>query len=233
MIFVILLLLGPALGAAEISFEAVWKRPLRPDKQGLLRISDASVAFQPHGAEGPDLEWVYEDIQHLDRLSASELALLSYDEGHRLSFGRDRRYRFSILDGTLSDDIFLQLAKRVGRPATDRTPQVPAVTEFELPVKRLSRFGASQGTLYVTAAAITYVSANARESRHWLIDRDLESVWSADPYRLEVHAFEGREGALRRPKIYRFALKRPLRTERYRQLKMKFFKLERLKERLR
>lgn len=233
MILAILLLLGAALGSAETSLEAVWKRPLRPDRQGTLSIGAESISFQPRGTGRPGLAWAYEDIQHLDRGAGGELAILSYAEGSWLSLGRDRRYRFALADGTLPDALFARLAARVGRPATDRAPRVPVAIEWELPVKRMSRFGASEGTLYLTREALTYVSPAAKQSRRWLLDRDLDSIWSADPYRLEVHAYEGREGALRRPKVYRFALKRPLPAEQYRRLKMRFFDAAKLRSRLR
>ena len=233
MILAILLLLGAALGSAETSLEAVWKRPLRPDRQGTLSIGEEGLAFQPRGAGRPGLAWAYEDIQHLDRGAAGELAILSYEEGSWVSFGRDRRYRFALAAGTLPDALFARLAARVGRPATDRASRVPAAAEWELPAKRMARLGASEGTLYLTREALIYVSPAAKQSRRWLLDRDLDSVWSADPYRLEVHAFEGREGALRRPKVYRFALKRPLPAGQYRRLKLRFFDAAKLSSRLR
>ena len=230
----LLLLIACAAAAAQTSleFEAVWKKKFRPDRNGVLRIGDSGLTFQTDGKDGRERAWPYADIQHFDRLSGSEIEIRSYeDSAWRL--GLDRRYRFVLKDGELGDDIHREIVRLVGKPATNRVVVEPADAELEIPVKHLRQRGSSHGTLFFAAERIVYSSAEPKRSREWMLDRDVDAVWSSDPYRLEVHAFDGRDGYLRQPTTYKFALKRPLDRDFYQRLKMKLYDLERKRSSLR
>lgn len=220
----ICLVLAAALCPAETAFDAVWRKTLRPDRTGVLTIGDDGLAFRLRGDRGRELRWSYENIQHLERVAEGEVAILSYEDSV-LRLGRDREYRFALVDGGMPDALFADVAARIGKPATDRVVRVPAAAALRLPAKRMARLGASEGTLHVTREEIVYASAVPRQSRRWQLGRDVATVWSVDPYRLEIHVFQGGEGALRRPKVFRFALKRPLEAAAYRDLKMRLYEL--------
>ncbi len=226
MILAALFLLASTAGAAQTSFEVKWKKALRPDQAGTLRIGEHGLAFQPSGKKARERSWTYADIQHFDRLGPTEVEVRSYEDS-AWRFGQDRRYRFVLQDGEIDDRLHEKVVLRVGKPATDRVAPPPVGAELELPVKHLKRRGSSQGTLYVTPERIVYSTPTPKRSREWTLDRDVEAVWSSDRYRLEVHVFDGREGYVRQPTVYRFALKRPLDGEFYRRLKMKLYDLER------
>lgn len=211
----ILLAAAIPLTAAGDTFQARWMRALRPDVRGELSVDDNGIAFRPSGDKTQSLQWRYEEIQHLDRRSPSELSVLSYHDA-LLQMGRDRRFRFSLLDGAIPDQLFESVARRVGKPATDRAVGEPQHTELSLPAKRVGWPKGSQGTLHFTAERILYVTDIAGGSRSWRLDRDIESIWSSDPYRLEVHVFGGGGAFARRTKVFRFSLKRPLEPDRYR-----------------
>lgn len=220
------LLLAWTTAAAETSLEVKWKRALQPDKPGILRIGETGLAFLAEGKKARQISWPFEDIQIFDRLSRTEVEVRSYDDS-RWRLGRDRRYRFTLQSGEFGDELHRHVTSRIGKPATDRVPQGPLSAELELPVKHLKLMGGSQGTLYVTSKQIVYSTDVQQRSRVWRLDRDVNGVWSSDPYRLEVHVFEGRERYMRQPTVYRFALKRPLDGEYYRRLKERLYGLER------
>ena len=228
----LLLLVAAATASAEASFEAVWKKALRPDRGGVLRISDGGVSFQPSAKAGRERIWPYTDIQHFDRLSATEIEIRSYEDSP-WRLGLDRRYRFVLTSAELSDDLHSEIVRLVGKPATNRVVAPPDAAELELPVKHLKHLGSSHGTLFFTAERIVYSSLQPKRSREWTMDRDVDAVWSSDPYRLEVHAYDGRDSYVRQPTVYKFALKRPLNREFYERLKMRLYDLERRQAALR
>lgn len=222
----LLILIVCTTSPAQTSFEAIWKKALRPDRSGVLRVDHHGLSFQPSGKDASERFWLYADIQHVDRLNATEIEIRSYEDSP-WRLGLDRRYRFVLKDGDLGDDIHREIVRLVGKPATNRLVSPPAQAELELPVKHLRQRGGSHGTLYFTADRIVYSSSEPKRSREWMLDRDVDAVWSSDPYRLEVHAFDGRDRYLRQPTTYRFALKRPLDRDFYQRLKMKLYDLER------
>jgi hypothetical protein len=58
------------------------------------------------------------------------------------------------------------------------------------------------------------------------MDRDIVSVWSDDPYRLEIRAYENIRREFSRTATYKFNLKEKLSAELYRKLKLKLYGLE-------
>ena len=222
--FLVLLLLALPLSAAEISFEAKWKRAVRPDVAGTLSVHEGGIRFQPEKETKQVLEWSFEDVQHLDRASPAELAIQSYrDSLERL--GRDRWYRFALVRATIPDELHAKLVSRIGKPATDRVAREPADAELVLPAKSLRLLRGSEGVLYFTPESVIYSTGKPGHSRAWRLDRDVEAVWSSDPYRLEVHVLGGSEAFARRTDVYRFSLKKPLDKSYYDEVRMKLYTL--------
>ena len=224
MTILILLLIAWPLGAAATSFEATWRKAMRPDVDGTLTIREGGIAFQPRKKSKQALEWSFEDVQHLDRLSPTEFAIQSYTDSI-MRIGRDRWYRFTLLDGTFSDELHARVVARIGKPATDRVAREPADAELAIPAKQVRFMKGSQGTIYLTPEWIIYSTEARGASRAWRLDRDVETVWSSDPYRLEVHVLGGSEAFVRRAEVYRFSLKRPLGTPQLSRLRMKLYTL--------
>ncbi|MYB52490.1 MAG: hypothetical protein F4X77_09880, partial [Acidobacteriia bacterium] len=73
-----LLLLALSLAGAETTFEAKWKKAVRPDVGGTLSIHEDGIRFQPEKETKQVLEWSFEDVQHLDRTGPTEVAIQSY-----------------------------------------------------------------------------------------------------------------------------------------------------------
>ncbi|MCA9645465.1 MAG: hypothetical protein KC492_32455 [Myxococcales bacterium] len=222
----ILFLLVTKLATAAEPFEVVRKSPFWRDQHGTLRIEDAQVCFAPKGNEAEARCWSYTDIQHLDWVSPTRLDLLSYEDV-AWKLGRDRLYRFELVEGELSEALFSQMRSRSGKPVTDRVPAAAPAGEEGLPAKQLKIFGGSEGQLFLSPEQIVYRTDAKEQARAWRMDSEVESVWSSDPYRIEVHVYEGSEGAFRQPKVYKFELKKPLDRELYRRLKQRLYALER------
>ena len=220
----VLLLLALALAGAETSFEAKWKKSIRPDVDGTLSVLEGGIRFQHEKETKQVLEWSFEDVQHLDRASPTEVAIQSYSDSiSRL--GRDRWYRFVLVGSTFSDELHAKVVNRIGRPATDRVVREPADAEMAIPAKNVRLLRGSEGVLYFTPEWVIYSTGRSGHSRAWRLDRDVEAVWSSDPYRLEVHVLGGSEAFARRTDVYRFSLKKPLDRSYYDGLKMKLYSL--------
>jgi hypothetical protein len=221
----VLFLLTITLVFGQAEFEAVRKKPLWLDQTGVVRIDDSGISFAANG-EDAARTWKYEDIQHLDRISPTEFTLLSYEDV-AWKLGRDRTYRFELTTQEFSDQLFETVAARIGKPATDRVTERPAVVEQQILAKHLKTFGGSEGTLYFSPERIVYSTDAQEQAREWLLDRDIQSVWSSDPYRLEIHVYEANPRAFRKPQVYKFALKQPLNPEVYRRFKLALYELAR------
>ncbi len=228
MILLALLLATLPLAAAEFSDGARWKRPLRPDVRGTLTIGPQGVAFRPLKKAARVLEWAVTDVQHLDRVSRSEIVIQSYADS-TLRLGRDRRYRF-VTDGPIPDEVHAGLSSRIGKPATDRVVIEPRDADVRIPAKHVRPLHGSEGTIYLSPEWIAYRTEARGQSRMWRLDRDVEAVWSSDPYRLEIHALAGSEAFLRRSQVYRFSLKAPLDPAYYAALRRKLYDLRSLRD---
>jgi len=97
---------------------------------------------------------------------------------------------------------------------------------YSIPVKHDGAFRGSEGELEFTNKAIYYVTKSRTDGRSWLMDRDIVSVWSDDPYRLEIRAYENNRREFSRTATYKFDLKQKLDPEFYRKLKLRLYGLE-------
>lgn len=219
----VLLVVCSVAGAAQESFEVIRKKPLWPNSQGTLVISDDSIEFR-RKKEEDSKRWSYRDIQHFDRISPSEIEILTYEDA-AWRLGEDRAYRFSLVSGEIDDALFESMADKLGLPVTDRIANAPSGDATRIPVKHLKTFGGSEGELVFGESAVSYVTDAPRQAREWLIDRDVESVWAASRYELELHVFEAGRRDFDSTQVYRFQLKRELDPALYRDLKMRLYKL--------
>jgi hypothetical protein len=118
------------------------------------------------------------------------------------------------------------ISQRLGKPVTNRVVGEVAA-KYELPVKHLHTFGGCEGRLLFTDDAVFYSTEHAADAREWKLARDVRAVSSVDPYLLEIRVFENNRREFSRMRVYRFALKRALDAEFYRNLKLKLYDLER------
>ncbi len=239
-----LLALATVLSAE--TFPARLEKPLWPDRQGTIEITDEGIAFTaPHVKHGPEwlgidhigrqldwlanrphrLSWKWTDIQYFDRISRKEFVILTYQDDWRF-LGRDEEFRFRFTEGELTEALFQQISGHLKRPVTDRVPPGKIAALYSIPVKRDGTFRGSQGELAFTNNAIYYRTEDKTDGRTWLMDRDIVSVWSDNPYRLEIRAYENNRREFSRTATYKFDLKQKLDPDFYRELKLKLYGLE-------
>jgi len=200
---------------AETSFEVVHKRTLRTDGRGEIRVTDDAIEFHAI-KEKNSRSWAFVDVQYFNRIAANEFVLLSYEDA-ALQFGRDRRFRFMITAGELSEQELERIAGEIGKPISNREFSAPSKSSYEVPVKHLHRLGGCEGTLFFSDSKVFYKTDDKHHAREWLTERDVDSIWSAEPYALEIHA---REAGVR---IFRFQLKSQLDADFYHQLKLSLY----------
>lgn len=241
---VLLLAFGALLSAQTLP--AKLEKPLWPDRQGTIEINDEGITYTaPHEKHGPQwlgvqhvghaldrldnrphsLSWKWNDIQYFDRISRKEFAVLTYQDDWRF-FGRDEQYRFRLTKGELTDSLFQSISSHLKRPVTDRVPPGKIAVVYSIPVKHDRTLGGSEGKLEFTGNAIYYVTENKTDGRTWLMDRDIAAVWSDDPYRLEIRAYDNNRREFSRTVTYKFDLKEKLDPAFYRGLKLKLYGLE-------
>lgn len=210
--------------AAAQTFPVIHKKALWPDDPGELIFTGDAIEFRAAGKEKNSRKWAYSDIQYLDRVSRKELVILTYED-QKWELGRDREFRFILTEGEIGDELFDTLQARLKKPATDRVVPEVVTPIYEAPVKHLHTFGGCEGRLLFTENTAVYKTSHEQDSREWRLDIDVQSVWSQNPYHLEIHAYDNNRREFSRTRVYSFALKEPLDGEFYRGLKMKLYGL--------
>jgi len=208
------------------TFTVIHEKKLWRDGGGRIAITDDGITYSTEKKED-SRQWKYEDIQYFDRVSSKEFTILSYEDESRL-LGRDKSYRFVITEGELTDDIFRTISLRLNKPVTNRDLPENVAARYELPVKHLHTFGGCEGTLKFTGDAVYYLTEHKKDAREWQLIRDIQSIWSSDPYQLEIHVYENNRREFSRSRTYSFILKTPLDPEVYRKLKLRLYDLEKV-----
>lgn len=218
------MLLFLAQPLAAQTFSVIHEKRLWSDGIGTIEITDDGIRYESKDPE-ESCFWLYRDIQNLDRISDREFTLLSYEDQTRY-LGRDRSYHFVITEGELTDEIFRKISERMDVPVTDRIVPGNVAAKYSVPVKHKHTFGGCEGNLGFTGDSIIYSTDDKKDSRVWKLDRDIQSVWSSDRYRLEIRVYENNRREFSRTRVYRFVLKIPLDPDVYRQLKLQLYDLE-------
>ena len=211
--------------AGEI-FSVIHKKKFWWDGQGTIQITGNAIVYQAKRTT-ESRSWTYPDIQYFDRISKKEFIIKTYEDQSWL-LGKDRQYRFVVTDGELNDELFRMIREKLHKPATNRVVTPVAEVEYEAPVKHLHTLGGCEGALKFTRDVILYDTAYRKDAREWKLARDVQSVWSANRYELEIRVYENNRREFSRTRSYKFDLKQPLDPTFYRALKIRLYELERL-----
>ena len=223
-VLLILILLIPGTLSGQ-TLTVTLKKRLWPDGHGKVLIGEKTITYEASDKD-ESRTWEYPDIQYFDRISTKEFVILTYED-RRLALGRDRQFHFVITEGELDDGLFQTIAARLGKPVTNRVlPQQATPAEYSIPVKHLHTFGGCEGVLKFAGNMIYYATDHREDARAWKLGRDIQSVWSSDPYQLEIHAYDNNRREFSRTRIYHFQLKERLNQVFYRNLKLKIYDLE-------
>jgi hypothetical protein len=206
------------------TFSVILEKTLWRDGKGMVEIDDQGITYTAPKKEH-SRNWKWLDIQYFDRVSPTEFVVLTYEDDKHL-LGRDKQYHFRITQGELSNALFASISGHLNRPVTDRVAPEKIAARYVIPVKYDHGLGGSEGELQFTDDAIYYVTKHAPDGRTWRLDQDIVSVWSDDPYRLEIRAYDNNRREFSRTATYKFDLKEKLNSAFYRQLKLKLYNLE-------
>lgn len=185
---------------------------------GEVEISETGIEFRSDKEEH-SRNWPWIDIQSFDRLSSRRFSVLTWED-QKWKLGLDRYYDFTVLPegDDLTGEAFEKIRQSLKGSVTDR---IPASVDFEyaVPVKHLHTFGGCEGQLRFGREWIVYETEEPFHSRTWRRREDVESVWSANRYQLEIHVFEENQREFEKTKRYRFQLKEPLDADYYEKLR--------------
>ncbi len=212
MIFASVFLLAPVTAAAQ-SFE------FPVERERLLRNHRGTLVITPDGIEyrtdqkNESRSWRYKDIQQIKIESPTVLEILTYED-QRQMLGRDRIFRFRLLEGKITPEVSALLVAKTSRPvATSVAPAREGESKFETAVKHLHAFGGCEGALKIYPDRVSYESADKPEhSRYWRYS-DIQGFGHPSRYRFEITTFEDKFGGP--TKVYDFQLKEDLPASAY------------------
>lgn len=222
-----LVLLAPAAyGQEPLRFE-VWHGHSRPPhirkagNMGALTVSPAGISFEERYQAGKRpkrphaWQWKYEDIQQITILP-KQLKVLTYEDD-KWRLGADREYTFDLTSGGTFEPAYALLKHRLDQRLVAGFAQSPAKALWELPAKRLTRFGGDEGVIEAGETEIVYRSGKAGESRVWRYE-DIENISSAGPFQFSITTFERARSHYGNLKGFHFQLKQKLSEARFNDL---------------
>src|SRR5215471_514220 len=203
-IFALTFFLAPKLAAAQNFEFPVERERLLQNHRGTLVITAEGVEYKT-SQKNESRSWRYKDIQQIKIESPTVIEILTYEDQRRM-LGRDRIFRFRLLEGKITPEVSALLAAKAPRPvATSVAPTSDGEPKFETAVKHLHAFGGCQGTLKIYPDRVSYESAEKPEhSRYWRYS-DIQGFGHPSRYRFEITTFEDKFGGP--TKVYDFQLK--------------------------
>lgn len=149
--------------------------------------------------------WQYVDIRQIKVESPTALEIVTYEDQRRM-LGRDRIFKFRLLEGHITPEVSAWLMAKATRPVvTSVLPVTGGSPTFEIPLKHLHTFGGCEGVLKIYPDWVTYESADEpTDSRYWRY-ADIQNFGHPTRYRFEITTFEDKFGGP--TKVYNFQLK--------------------------
>jgi hypothetical protein len=201
----LMLCLTPSALAQSYEFRVERDRILR-DRQGKLIISPEKIEYRAD-REGESRAWRYDELRQIKVESPRRIELVTYED-QKWKLGLDRVFKFKILEGEITPAISALLAERVARPlVTSVAPAPESEAVFQVPVKRLHRFGGRIGSLKIYDDRIAYEEQDEPESSRFWRYGDIQNFSQSDRFRFEIVTFEDKFGG---PKAYNFQLREDL-----------------------
>lgn len=204
--------LAPKLVAAQ-SFEfPVERERIFRDHRGTIVITTDGIEYRTT-QKNESRSWRYTDIQQIKIESPTEFEILTYEDQRRM-LGRDRIFRFRLLEGKITPEVSALLMTKATRPvAMSVAPVTDGAPEFETAVKHLHNFGGCEGKLKIYPDRVTYESEDKpAHSQYWRYS-DIQNFSQPSRYRFEITTFEDKFGGP--SKVYDFQLKEDLPAQAY------------------
>jgi hypothetical protein len=187
--FILVILSAPIVAKGQsFEFSAEHQHALR-NCRGTLSITAEKIEYQTAHKED-SRSWRYVEIRQLKIVSPTELEITSYEDQRRM-LGRDRIFKFKLLDGQISPQISALFMEKTSHPvASSVMPETAESPKYEIAVKHLHTLGGCEGRLRIYVDRMIYQSADKREtSRYWRWS-DIQSISRSDPYQFSLSSFE-------------------------------------------
>jgi hypothetical protein len=186
---------------------------------GTLTIDATGVSFQETAtAKGKppkrpvSWRWRFDDIEQL-QLAPKSLKVLTYKDVWWKA-GADQGYDFDLLSKNTFEDAYAFLKARLDQRFVAAVAAPPGNVLWEIPVKRLVRFGGAQGVLRIGPADIVFESPTKDASRTWRYE-DIDNVSTSGPFELTFVTYERSRLDYGSMKQFTFELKQRLDPARY------------------
>jgi hypothetical protein len=186
---ILMMLFTPIVAKAQsFEFSVEHQHSLRSCR-GTLTITAEKIEYQTAHKEDSRL-WRYLEIRQIKIVSPTKLEITSYEDQRRM-LGRDRIFKFKLLDGQITPEISTLFIEKTSYPvATSVMPETAELPAFELAAKHLHTFGGCEGVLKIYADRMLYKSADKTEnSRYWRWT-DIQSISRPGPYYFSLSSFE-------------------------------------------
>jgi hypothetical protein len=197
-------LLAPNLARAQ-SFEfPVEHQHTFRNCRGTLIITPDKIEYKTTHQKD-SRTWRYVDLREIKVESPTDLEIVTYEDQSRM-LGRDRIFKFRLLQGQMTQEVSALLLKQATRPiVTSIMPSTTGSPVFEIPAKHLHTLGGCEGLLKIYPDRVTYQSSDKpTDSRYWRYS-DIQSVGHPTRYRFEIATFEAKLGGPTR--VFNFELK--------------------------
>jgi hypothetical protein len=174
--------------------------------RGKLTITPERIEYQTDHKED-SRTWSYAELKQIKVESPTRIELVTYEDQKRL-LGRDRIFRFRVLEGDISSETSALLMKKTTRPlVTSVMPATDGTPAFEVTVKHVHAFGGCVGALRIYPDRVVYESQDMpSDSRYWRYG-DIQNFSQSERFRFEIGTFEDKFGG---PKAYNFQLREEL-----------------------
>jgi hypothetical protein len=205
-IFASMFLLPAPVAAQSFEF-SVEREGLLRNQRGTLVITSEGIEYKT-SQKNESRSWRYTDIQQIKIESPTDMEILTYEDQRRM-LGRDRIFRFRLLEGKITPEVSSLLQAKASRPvATSVAPTSDGQPKYETAVKHLHAFGGCEGKLRIYSERMAFESTEkAEHSRYWRYS-DVRGFAHPSRYRFEITTFEDKFGGP--TKVYDFQLKEDL-----------------------
>ena len=174
--------------------------------RGTLTITPEQIEYKTAHKEDART-WRFAELKQIKVESATRIELVSYEDQKRM-LGRDRIFKFKVLEGEILPETSALLMEKATRPlVTSVMPVTEGTSAFEVPVKHVHAFGGCVGTLRIYPDRVIYESKDMpSDSRYWRYG-DIQNFSQSERFRFEIVSFESKFGG---PKAYNFQLREEL-----------------------
>lgn len=223
----LILLFFFVIGAGEALAQSKFRYSVKHDHlrkycEGELVINDAGIEYVTDKAEHAR-KWAFVDIQMIKLISTKKMQVLTYEE-NKLQLGRDREFKFDLVEGEITKEVSDFILSKVKRPVLTTFIETEAQVLFAIPVRHRHRFGGCAGTLKVYANGLVYESENEQEnSRYWRWS-ELQGIARSGQFQFSVTTYEPQFGGP--TKQFNFDLKEPINDKVYDYIWDKVFKVQ-------